>query len=602
MTTKITKMTKIKKKWMVKAKSGDFAMLSKELHIDQVTARLLVNRNMTTLEQMRQYLYGDVTQLRSGRKMKGVVYGAELLSRKIQDGENIRIIGDYDIDGVTATTILYQGIQACNGKVSVAIPDRIEDGYGLNARLIRQAKEDGVHVIVTCDNGIAACDAICLAKELDMTVIVTDHHNVPYDLDEAGNKVYQTNPADVVIDPKQQDCQYPFKDICGAVVAYKFVEELLTCCNVESSMKEQLMKDLLMYAAIGTIGDIMDLTDENRLIVKEGLRRIRETDNIGMKALIQACRIEQKNVSAYHIGYVIGPCINASGRLKTAELAFLLLQSQKETESEALAGQLVQLNEERKQLTEKYTQQAVELVSNGSLKDDKVLVIYLPDCHESIAGIIAGRIREQFVKPTLVITKTKEGLKGSARSIEAYPMYDELTKVEDCFTKFGGHAMAAGFSLPENRLDELRRRLNEGCTLSEEDFIEKISIDMAMPMDYVTMPLIQEFELLRPYGKGNASPLFAQKDVEIVSLRIIGRERKFVKMKLRTEHGNYFDGILFQPPEEIKAFLTEKFGEECSAMIMEGKQTGSRISICYVPEINSYAGTHSIQIQIKDYC
>ncbi len=589
----------IKSKWVVQGKSADFKGIAKKYGIDQVTARLLRNRDIIGDEQIQMYLHGELKQLHDGALMKGMKEGVSLIKEKIESGKKIRIIGDYDIDGVTATYILYRGIECCGGIVSEAIPDRIVDGYGLNARLIELAGEEGIDTIITCDNGIAAMEAIHLAKEMEMSVVVTDHHNVPYELDEEGNIRYFRSEADVIIDPKQEECKYPLKEICGAVVAYKFVEQLCKACDMDEVDWEALRDNLLIYAAIGTIGDIMDLKDENRIIVKKGLELLRRTTDASLCALIEACGIEKTNVEAYHIGYIIGPCINASGRLKTAEYALKLLLTKEPIACQKLASQLVAYNEERKKLTESFTKEAIDWVEQTDLGNQKVLIIYLPECHESIAGIIAGRVRERFVKPTMVVTKTVHGLKGSGRSIESYPMYDEMTKVADCFTKFGGHALAAGFSLEEDRLEELRKRMNENCTLTNEDFMEKVLIDVPMPMDYVTMPLIEEFMILRPFGKGNPSPMFAQKEVEIISVRIIGRDRKFVKLKFRTEAGNFFDGIYFEAPEVFEEFLVEKFDERVAKDIMSGKQTGKKIAVCYVPEINEYGNNKTVQIQVK---
>lgn len=586
-------------KWMVQNKAGDFTGISRKYHIDPVTARLLRNREVITDEQIELYLYGDVSKLHDGALMKDMKLGASILKDKIKQQKQIRIIGDYDIDGVTATYILYQGITACKGCVTHAIPDRVTDGYGLNVRLIEQAAEDGVDTIITCDNGIAAMEAIHRGKELGLTIVVTDHHNIPYEMDENQQPRYLRSEADAVIDPKQPDCDYPNPEICGAVVAYKFILQLCRECGMPKEELEQLQSHLLMFAAIGTVGDIMDLSDENRVIVKEGLKLLRQTKDESLCALMRACKIEQKNLSAYHIGYILGPCINASGRLKTAEEALRLFLTKDAGECSLLAEKLVQLNEERKLLTETYTKQAIEMVEQTELQKDKVLVIYLPDCHESIAGIIAGRVRERFLKPTFVVTRTTEGLKGSGRSIDAYPMYDAMNQVADCFTKFGGHALAAGFSLEESKLQQLRQRLNENCTLTEEDLVEKVSIDVPMPMDYVSMELIREFELLRPFGKGNPSPLFAQKNVEVISVRTIGRERKFLKFKFRTEYGNYFDGIYFVSPEEFQEFLTEKFDAATAGEVLKGKQTGIKLSVCYVPEINEYGNNQSIQMEVK---
>lgn len=591
----------MKAKWLIQAKRADFKGIAEKFGIDQVTARLLRNRDVISDEEIERYLNPTLEQLYSPERMLDMQKGACIVRDKIRSGKKIRIIGDYDIDGVTATYILYQGIRACGGDVSEKIPDRITDGYGLNIRLIEQAIEDKIDTIITCDNGISAIDEIHYAKENGLTVIVTDHHNVPYKEEDDGTIHYQYTDADAVINPKQANCNYPFKGICGAVVAYKFVCELFKVCDLSLNDRNTIQTELLIYAAIGTIGDIMDLKDENRIIVQYGLEYLRKTKDPSIVALIKACNLEQKNVDAYHIGFVIGPCINASGRLKTAEFALKLLLCKEQAMCEQYAKQLVELNEERKNMTEQFTKAAIQMVKESDLNKDRVLVIFLPECHESIAGIIAGRVRECYTKPTMVVTRCEDSLKGSGRSIDEYPMYDEMVKVADCFTKFGGHALAAGFSLQEEKLEELRRRLNENCRLTEEDMVEKVSIDVDMPMDYVTMPLIEEFRQLRPFGKGNPAPLFAQRNVEIVSLRQIGRERKFCKFKFRTEAGNYFDGILFEDPAVFRAFLADKYGEEMAGLCLEGKQTNLMISICYVPEINEYEGRRTIQIQVKNY-
>ncbi|SFQ14947.1 single-stranded-DNA-specific exonuclease [Lachnospiraceae bacterium XBB1006] len=588
-----------KKQWMVQQKAADFQNLSKKLGIDPVTVRLLRNRNMQTEEEMRQYLYGGKEALYDGATMAGMQEGVALLLAKIGEHKPIRIIGDYDIDGITATYILEQGLKAMGAVVSHKIPHRIVDGYGLNISLIEQAYADGMDTIVTCDNGIAAMDAIKRGKELGMSIVVTDHHNVPYETNEDGKVCYLRSEADVIINPKQEHCPYPFPEICGAVVAFKLVEQLFAAAGMPEKEKDALWHHLLMFAAIGTVGDIMELREENRAIVKLGLAELRKTEDVSLVSLMEACGIQQQRVSAYHIGFVLGPCFNASGRLQTAEIALSLLLTKESEACKKLAHSLVELNEERKKMTEEQTRVAIELVQNSSLFSDRVLVVYLPDCHESIAGIIAGRVREQFYRPTLLVTKTEQGLKGSGRSIESYNMYEELHKVADCFTKFGGHAMAAGFSLEEEKLEELRRRLNDNAMLTEDDLTEKIHIDVPMPMDYVTIPFIQEMSLLEPFGKGNESPLFAQKNVEIVHMGIVGRDRKFVKLKLRTETGNMFQGIYFESPENFATFLCEKFGEPLAGQIQTGASTGAKIAICYVPDINTYQGYTSIQIRIK---
>lgn len=587
----------IKQKWMVQAKAADFQGLGKRLGVDPVTVRLLRNRGLTTEEEMRRFLEGGREALYDGSRMLGMEQAVTILLEKIERRKPIRIIGDYDIDGITATYILERTIRAMGGVVSHKIPHRITDGYGVNENLIRQAHEDKMDTILTCDNGIAAMEAIALGKRFGMTIVVTDHHSIPYE-EENGKRRYLRSEADVIVNPKQEECTYPFPDICGAFVAFKLSEQLLLRSGLLEEERQSLWENLCMYAAIGTVGDIMELREENRAIVQLGLSLIHETTDESLLALIRACKLEKEAVNAYHIGFVLGPCLNASGRLKTAEMALDMLLHKEPEACRVLAEELVSLNEERKRLTKQQTEIAIGQVSREAA-NDKVLVVFLPDCHESIAGIIAGRVREYFYRPTMVVTRGEDGLKGSGRSIEGYSMFEEMTKVADCFTRFGGHPMAAGFSLEEEKLSELRTRLNENCCLTEEDLQEKVHIDAAMPMDYVTMPLVYEFSRLEPFGKGNEAPLFAQKNLEILHYMEVGRERKFVKLLLRTEYGNQFSGIYFEEAEKFKEFLKNKFGEDIGEKIISGKQTKAVISVCYVPEINSYHNTNTLQMRIK---
>ncbi len=586
-----------KEKWMVQAKKADFATIAEKYGIDQVTARLLRNRDLVSDEEIKSFLYGEEDALHDGSLMSMMDLGNDIILDSIKNKKRIRIIGDYDIDGVTSTYILFRGISALGGMVDYAIPDRIGDGYGLNVRLIEDAKSDGIESIITCDNGIAAMDAIERGKELGLTIVVTDHHNVPYETLPNGERRYLKSKADAIIDPKSEGDKYPFPEICGAVVAYKFISKLTE--KAKYIDREPLLRNLIQYAAIGTIGDIMELRDENRAIVKMGLKEIHRTSDTGLSSLIKACKIDREAVNTFHIGFVIGPCINASGRLRTAEMALKLLLCENEEEAMEMATDLVDLNNARKELTEKYTLIASEQVESSSLMDDKVLVCFLPDCHESIAGIIAGRIRERYGKPTLVVTRGEEGLKGSGRSIPAYHMYDAMNEVADIFTKFGGHSQAAGFSLPEYKLNDLRRGLNERCRLTDEDMKEVVRIDMVMPPEYASEKLIREFDLLAPFGQGNPSPLFAEKDLEIINIRILGRERKVIRMKLKTVHGNIVEGISFMDPEELRDFLGDKFGNDIADRAMSGGITGAKISICYVPEINEFNGVRSIQLKIR---
>ena len=588
-------------KWVVLAKKADFNELAKEFNIDVVTARLIRNRDVDGSEEIRKYLNPVLSDLHDGYLMKGMREGVALMSKKIGEHKKIRIIGDYDIDGVTSTYILYSGITMLGGIVDAVIPDRISDGYGLNINLINDALEAGVDTIITCDNGISAVDEIRHARENGITVIVTDHHNQPFNVNDNGEKEYISVDADAVIDPKQIDCGYPFKGICGALVSYKFIEKLFAESEISQEEANKVKEDLIMYAAIGTIGDIMELKDENRAVVRKGLELIHKTDDISINALIEAAGLKKDRLNTYNIGFVIGPCINASGRLKTAKKALDLFINKDEEKCREYAKELVELNSQRKNLTEEFARKAYDLVENTELNQDKVLVVFLPDCHESLAGIIAGRVKERYNKPALVVTKTGEGLKGSARSIEAYNMFDEMSKVKELFTKFGGHALAAGFSLNEDKLDELRKRLNENCTLKDDELCEVIRLDMQLPLEYVNRNLIEEFELLEPYGQGNRKPLFGEKDLIIDSYSEVGNERKFFKLDLRTSSGNRFKCTCFDSPDTFRDFLLDKYDETIVNDLMEGRPTGIKITVCYVPDINEYNGRSYINYLIKNY-
>ncbi len=578
--------------WMVQTKRADFNGLATQLGVSPVSVRIMRNRGLETEDEMRRYLYGTVDELYDGGLMKDMEKAVGMLAEKLRTGKKIRIIGDYDIDGVCATYLLLTGLMRSAeavygerpgqkvgnhiGNIDYEIPDRIKDGYGINESIIRQAAEDGVDTIITCDNGIAALKEIELAKTFGMNVIVTDHHEVP--VDESGN---QTVPeADAVVNPKQADDSYPFPEICGAVVAYKLIRELYKAVGVP----EKEWKELLEFAAIATVGDVMKLKDENRIIVKYGLRRMAVTKNLGLRKLVEKTGLDITALSAYHIGFVIGPCLNAGGRLQTAKLALKLLLSQDETEADRLAEELKSLNDLRKDMTKQGEDEAIRQVEE-LYEDDKVLVVFLPDCHESLAGIIAGRVREYFHKPAIVLTRGEERVKGSGRSIEQYHMFQALTKVADLLPKFGGHPMAAGLSIEEKDIEEFRRRLNEDAELTEEDFIPKIWIDVPMPLDYVTDGLVEELKQLEPYGQGNEKPLFAQKKLYIRGVRILGKTKNLVKMSLVTETGLSMDGLLFTNGDEFMKELGNK----------------KWIDIIYYPDVNEYNGTRTIQAVIKNY-
>ena len=568
-------------KWVVCTKKADFYGIAEKFKINPVIARLIRNRDVIGDEKIQEYLHGTLADLPSGRKMKDLEKAAEILKKKIQEGCRIRIIGDYDIDGVTSTTILLKGLKRLGANVDTCIPDRIKDGYGINEHLISKALEDGIDTIVTCDNGIAAYNEITEAKESGMTVVITDHHDVPFRDTENGRK-WIIPPADAVVNPKQQNCPYPNKNLCGAVVAWKLIWIMYENAGIPA---EEILA-FTELAAVATVGDVMDLQGENRIIVKEGLRQLSHTETPGLKALIQVNNLEHAEISSYHVGFVLGPCINASGRLDTASRALKLLCEQDPVEAARLAGDLVALNESRKAMTEQGKEEAVEKVENSDLKNDRVLVIYLPDCHESLAGIIAGRIRELYNKPVFVLTKGEKSAKGSGRSIEAYSMYEELVKCRDLMEQFGGHPMAAGLSIKEDNIERFRKRLNENCTLTEEDLRPKIVIDVPMPVSYISRELVEQLSLLEPFGKGNVKPLFAQKNLSVLNLRIFGKNYNVAKIKLTDGSGAPVDAVYFGEAEKFAEFV----------------KSHERISVTYYPEINSYQGRETLQAVIRNYC
>lgn len=565
---------------MLQTKRADFSGIAARFHISPVTARIIRNRDVEGETAIDRYLNGTLDQLYDPHLMKDMDKAASLILEKIQAGTRIRIVGDYDIDGVCSTYLLYRGLSRCGGHVDYQIPERIRDGYGINESIIRKAKEDGIDTIVTCDNGIAALEQVRLAKELGMTVIVTDHHEVVRA--EDGSQILPE--ADAVVNPHRDDCPYPFAGICGGVVAYKLVQVLYE----QNRIPEQEWKDMLEFAAIATVGDVMKLQDENRIIVRWGLEQIPHTASAGLRALVEACGLDICNLTAYHIGFVIGPCLNASGRLKTAQLALELLLCEAGTpaalRAEEMAAELKLLNEERKDMTQAGMEQAFEQVDT-ELADDDVLVVYLPDCHESLAGIIAGRVREAYNKPSFVLTKGEDCVKGSGRSIESYHMYRALCGVQDLLLKFGGHPMAAGFSLKEENVGEFRRRLNEQSTLTREDFIPKIWIDVAMPLEYISEALVNELKSLEPFGQGNEKPQFAQKNLRIRSLRALGRNNNAVRMTVVTEQGRPMEAMVFT---------------EADKFVEEAKNSRS-MDVIYYPDINEYNGNRTLQIVVRAY-
>lgn len=568
-------------KWMVYNKKADFQKIGSEFGIDPVIARLIRNRDIQDMKEIRSYLYGTLAEIPSPWKMKDMERAVQILQKKITQKKKIRIIGDYDIDGVTATCILLKGLKRLNANVDTYIPDRVKDGYGMHEQLIDKALEDGIDTILTCDNGIAAAAEIEYAKKEGLTVIVTDHHDIPFRDTEDG-RIWIIPKADAVVNPKQNDCLYPNKNICGAVVAWKLIWALYERLGIDSDE----IWDFLELAAIATVGDVMDLQGENRIIVKEGLKKLSSTSFEGLKALICVNNLEGAEITAYHVGFVIGPCINASGRLDTAARSLELLLADNMEDAMKLADDLYDLNQSRKAMTEQGKEQAIQSIEENNLGKDRVLVVYLPDCHESLAGIIAGRIREAYNKPVFVLTKGADGVKGSGRSIEAYSMYEELVKCSDLLTQFGGHPMAAGLSMEEKNVELFRRRLNDNCTLTEQDLIPKIMIDVPMPISYLSKKLTEQLKVLEPFGKGNSKPLFAQKNLRAVVIRVLGRNRNVAKMLLIDENGIKMDAVYFGEAQEFVDFV----------------QAHDTISVTYYPEINVFQGRENLQVVIKNYC
>ena len=571
----------MKEQWIEAPRIEGNQELAEKFGVSPMAMRLIRSRAGLSEAEVRAYLYGTLDDLADARLMKGMEAAVALLLKKIREGAPIRIIGDYDIDGVNATHILVTGLKRAGARVDTVIPDRLKDGYGINEHLIEQAKEAGIDTIVTCDNGIAAAKEIAYAKEFGMTIIVTDHHAIPYREEADGARTTILPPADVIVNPKQADCPYPYKKLCGAAVAWRLVEVLYQ----ETGVPREEFLELAQFAAVATIGDIMDLTGENRILVRYGLKQLAETTNPGYRALLAVNGLEGKKLTAYHIGFVIGPCINASGRLDTAKRALELLNASSKDAAEKLAGDLKALNDSRKDLTAKGTAEAIRLIEETDLGQDKVLVVYLPDCHESLAGIIAGRIRERYYRPCFVLTDGEEGVKGSGRSIPGYHMFEEMTKVAELFTKFGGHPMAAGLSIPTENVEILRKRLNENCRLTDEDLVPKLPYDAVLPIQYAGEQIIRELELLEPFGKENDKPLFAAANVRVKSARIIGKNRNVLKTLLEDDRGSRLEGISFGDVEADLRYI-------------ESKDT---VCLLYYPEINEFQGRRTVQAVIESW-
>lgn len=583
-------------KWIEIRKGGNFMEMAKKYGIDPLIARIIRNRDIIDEKEITEYLYGGKETLHNPHLLKDVDKAAEIIAEGIAEKKAMRIIGDYDIDGVNATYILLDGIRRCGGNVDAAIPDRMKDGYGINEHLIEQALSDGKELLITCDNGIAAINEINFAKEKGMTVVVTDHHEIPYRNTEQG-KEFLRSKADAIVNPKQADCPYPCKGICGAVVAWKLVQVLYERMDIPVEEADIFIEN----AGFATVGDVMDLTGENRILVKLGLKALEHTKNPGMKALIAKNKLSDKPLSAYHIGFVLGPCINASGRLDTAKRSLELLLERDEVKASALAGELVELNESRKYMTQQETQKALEQIEKEGREKDKVLVVYLPECHESLAGIIAGRIREAYQRPVFVLTRGEEGVKGSGRSIEAYSMFDKMTEVAELFTKYGGHPMAAGLSMREEDIDKLREQLNQKAELSEEDMAEVVRLDAVLPMSYFTVDTIRQLSVLEPCGKSNTKPVFADRNIKVTRASIVGVNRNVLKLHLLDSKGNPVAGVYFGEVEKFLTFLSEKFGSEEVDAAMHGKENSIQFAAVYEPAVDTYSGRESVQAIIRRF-
>ena len=582
--------------WVLLRKGADFQHISEKFHISPRVASLIRNRDVIGDDAIEKYLNGTIADLYDGMLMKDMDKAVAVLGEKIKENAKIRIIGDYDIDGIQSTYILLEGFRMLGADVDSDIPDRMKDGYGLNRNLIDRALEADVDTIITCDNGIAAAEEIAYAKSMGMTIVVTDHHEVPYTEIGAGRR-YILPEADAVVDPKQEDCTYPFKGLCGAAVAYKLVEALMEAMGKDAEDADYLMENV----AIATIGDVMDLVDENRIFVKQGLDMLKRTENLGLKALMGCTGVNVDKLSPYHIGFVIGPCMNASGRLDTAKRALELLEAKKVAEADLLAGDLKALNDSRKDMTAQAVEEAFIQVENSELKDADVLVVYLPECHESLAGIVAGRIREKYYRPVFVLTKGAEGLKGSGRSIETWHMYEGLNRVKHLLSKFGGHKMAAGLSMPEENLEQFRKEINEKSGITPEDLNEKIAIDMQLPFECVNEKFIEELAVLEPFGKGNARPVFAERQVQVESARILGKNKNVLKLQVKDLHGTRMDAMYFGDVNTFVEYVREKFGDIACECLLHGHGHGIVMAFTYYPDINEYQGVRTPQIVIQNY-
>ena len=581
-------------KWLLRNKKVDLKAMSEKYKISQLLCKLMVNRDIIDENIINSYINPVYKYLHSPKTMKDVVIAVDIIKRKIQENKKIRIIGDYDVDGIISVFILYTALKKCGANVDYEIPDRIKDGYGINENIVKVAYDEGVDTIITCDNGISAIDQIQYAKDLGLTVIVTDHHDVPF-IEEDGVRTFLSSQADAIINPKQIECEYKFKSICGAGVAFKLMEALYEEIGMD---KEECYK-LIEFVAIATVCDVVDLIDENRIFVKNGLEMLNNSKNIGINALKKACGLEDKEITAYHLGFVIGPCLNASGRLDSAKKGLELLLMEDDEEAKNLAQEIVDLNDARKNMTKEGVDRAINIIDSTDINNDKILVVYIPDIHESLAGIVAGRVKEKYNKPTIILTKSEEGVKGSARSIEEYNMFEGLLACKELLDKFGGHPMAAGLSLQEDKVDELRIALNNKCELTDEDLTRKIMIDSSLPIEYLNLHLIEELNVLEPFGKGNAKPVFGVRDAKITKAMLLGKDKNVLKLKLLTNNNITIDAMIFNDLENFESKIIEKYGNEELDNLYNKSNNNIPMDFTFYPSINEWNGNKSIQIVVN---
>ena len=581
-------------KWLLRNKKVDLKAMSEKYKISQLLCKLMVNRDIIDENIINSYINPVYKYLHSPKTMKDVVIAVDIIKRKIQENKKIRIIGDYDVDGIISVFILYTALKKCGANVDYEIPDRIKDGYGINENIVKVAYDEGVDTIITCDNGISAIDQIQYAKDLGLTVIVTDHHDVPF-IEEDGVRTFLSSQADAIINPKQIECEYKFKSICGAGVAFKLMEALYEEIGMD---KEECYK-LIEFVAIATVCDVVDLIDENRIFVKNGLEMLNNSKNIGINALKKACGLEDKEITAYHLGFVIGPCLNASGRLDSAKKGLELLLMEDDEEAKNLAQEIVDLNDARKNMTKEGVDRAINIIDSTDINNDNILVVYIPDIHESLAGIVAGRVKEKYNKPTIILTKSEEGVKGSARSIEEYNMFEGLLACKELLDKFGGHPMAAGLSLQEDKVDELRIALNNKCELTDEDLTRKIMIDSSLPLEYLNLHLIEELNVLEPFGKGNAKPVFGVRDAKITRAMLLGKDKNVLKLKLLTNNNITIDAMIFNDLENFESKIIEKYGNEELDNLYNKSNNNISMDFTFYPSINEWNGNKSIQIVVN---